>query len=277
MTTVIIDADILAYQVGCNNEDAVEWDDDQWSVAGDMKKAKREVHDALKAILKKTGADTYALCLTDSAGNFRRTVFPDYKGNRKGTRPPFLLKVIKDWMIEELGAYLRPHLEGDDVIGILATAPKALPDKDRIIFSADKDLRQIPGKHWDGRKIIEVTPEEGERFFYQQVLTGDPTDGYGGCPGVGKVAAEKILDDPRKLEKVEREIARGKRKGTLVEDWVYTDPCDIWTAICCQYERAELTEADALVQARCARILRHGEYNYQTKEPILWSHNSSAG
>jgi DNA polymerase-1 len=32
-----------------------------------------------------------------------------------------------------------------------------------------------------------------------------------------------------------------------------------------------MTEADAIRNARLARILRPGEYNSTTKEPILWN------
>ena len=31
-----------------------------------------------------------------------------------------------------------------------------------------------------------------------------------------------------------------------------------------------LTESDALIQARVSRILRHGEYDFDTKQVTLW-------
>jgi DNA polymerase-1 len=37
------------------------------------------------------------------------------------------------------------------------------------------------------------------------------------------------------------------------------------------YAKKNLTADDALVQARVARILRHTDYNFKTKEPILWT------
>lgn len=268
--TVIIDADILAYQVASNTEVAIEWEDDLWTTHGDMAEARSKVEEALDHILQKTGASDFALCLTDSAGNFRKAVYPDYKGNRKNTRAPFLLKPIKEWMLESLDAYWRPALEGDDVIGILATAPSIIKG-DRLIYSADKDLRQIPGMHWDGDSIIEITEEEGDAFFFEQVLTGDPTDGYPGCPGMGKVKALEVLANPRMLIRTEQEITKGKDAGTTRVVWKQGDPCDVWTAIVYQYEKAGLNEEDAYVQAHCARILRHGEYNYKKKEPILWT------
>jgi DNA polymerase-1 len=68
-------------------------------------------------------------------------------------------------------------------------------------------------------------------------------DGYKGIPGVGAVGAKKILD---KAE-------------------------NPWEDILASYEKAGLTYDDALRNARLARILRPGEYNSTTKEPILWT------
>ena len=46
---------------------------------------------------------------------------------------------------------------------------------------------------------------------------------------------------------------------------------DPWTVILEAYIKAGLTEEDAIRNARLARILRPGEYNSTTKEPILWT------
>ena len=37
------------------------------------------------------------------------------------------------------------------------------------------------------------------------------------------------------------------------------------------FEKKGLTESDALVQARVARILRASDYDFAAKKPILWS------
>lgn len=37
------------------------------------------------------------------------------------------------------------------------------------------------------------------------------------------------------------------------------------------YERKKLTAADALIQARLARILRHGDLDYKTNKVNLWN------
>jgi DNA polymerase-1 len=80
-----------------------------------------------------------------------------------------------------------------------------------------------------------------------QTLVGDTSDGYKGCPGVGKVKAEKLLID-------------------AMENGV-----PLWTVVKAQYEAKDLTEADALTQARLARILRWSDWDNEKKEPILWT------
>ena len=45
-------------------------------------------------------------------------------------------------------------------------------------------------ERYDGSVINE---KEANYFHMLQTLTGDPTDGYKGCPNIGKVTAEKIL------------------------------------------------------------------------------------
>ena len=74
-----------------------------------------------------------------------------------------------------------------------------------------------------------------------QTLTGDSTDGYSGCPSVGDKTARKILGD---------------------------NPT--WGDVISAYEKRGLTEQDAMVQARVARILRFKDYDFVKHQPILW-------
>jgi 5''-3'' exonuclease (including N-terminal domain of PolI) len=121
------------------------------------------------------------------------------------------------------------------VIGIYMTDESAL-------WSLDKDLKQIPGLHWVDDDWELVTHEEADRFFLYQVLVGDPADGYGGCSGIGPVRANRILDND----------------------------CS-WEAVVRAYESKGLTEADAVLTAQQARILRSDEYDFDNMEPILWT------
>ena len=79
-------------------------------------------------------------------------------------------------------------------------------------------------------------------WFYTQVLTGDSTDNYPGCPGIGPKKAADILN---------KELS--------------------WTSVVNAYLKAGLTEEDALLQARMARILQASDWNSKQQEPILWT------
>ena len=74
--------------------------------------------------------------------------------------------------------------------------------KGDILSHIDKDINQIPGTHinWKTLEIYEVGEQEGEEFFFQQLLTGDKTDNIPPCPyndksGYGPARAKKALKD----------------------------------------------------------------------------------
>ena len=172
---------------------------------------------------------------------------------------------------------MEDNLEGDDLIGIHATKPHK---GERVVYSADKDLKTVPGLHWcpeDG-EVIEVSKYDADTKFFEQVLTGDPTDNYAGCPGVGIKGATEFLDEPFNLVNQTRTLKSGPNKGQERISWV-KEPlevhnyADVWEGIVSHFHKAGLTERDALIQARCARILRHGEYDFKKKKVILWTPN----
>jgi 5'-3' exonuclease len=67
---------------------------------------------------------------------------------------------------------------------------------DSIICTIDKDLDQIPGQHYNfvRKEKYNVSEDEGNRFFFYQLLVGDPTDGIKGVPGIGPKKATRLLD-----------------------------------------------------------------------------------
>ena len=238
MTTLIIDADTILYQSLTNAEEETEFDDDLWMLTCDHRKARSSFDDRVDWLMKTSDADDYILCFSH-AENFRKDVYPLYKANRKKTRKPMGFKDFREKVMNDYNNVVKPRLEADDTVGILATKLD-----DCIIYSEDKDLLQIPGKHMKDEATIEVSTYEGDRFHMMQTLTGDPVDGYPGCPGVGPVKAEKLLGN---------------------------DPSEWWGVVVATYTKAGLTEADALTMARVARILRLTDWDMERQEPILWT------
>lgn len=257
VTTLLIDADGVAFQAAAAVQRGIRWDDDIYTLHADLGEAKDVFRGTIERICECADDTDARVILAYSCPTrhyFRHDLLPTYKANRKDA-PPLVLRDLKEWSKGEWESRTKPGLEADDVLGILATHRRLIPGE-KVIVSADKDLQQIPGLHMNARAphegVFRVTPEWAERFMWTQVLTGDPTDNYSGCPGIGPKKAAAILDYPR-------------LKGVTYEDHVYA-----------VYEKALTGDprdvgAELAVQVNVARILTADTYNFKTKEPILWT------
>ncbi len=175
MTTVLIDADLVAFRAAASAENE------------DLSISLYRADDMIRRILINTDTDNYRAFLTGN-NNFRRVIDPQYKANRTAPKPRHL-EETKEYLVTEWRAEVADGCEADDYLGINQT-------DDTIIASIDKDLRQIPGKHFNFVKeeFFEVTPLEGIRFFYKQTLIGDTSDNIFGIRGIGPVKAGKLID-----------------------------------------------------------------------------------
>ena len=193
----------------------------------------------VKKKLKYKDEPEVIMCFTDGE-NFRKTILPSYKGNRTGKEKPHGYYVLKSYVEDKYKTYQRKGLEGDDCLGILQTSLKEYT----VIISGDKDFKTVPGHFYDylHNKHYIHSEEEANYWHFFQTLIGDTTDGYKGCPNIGKVKAKVILDVDAS-----------------------------WKTIVKTFKEKGLTEKDALVQARVARILRASDYDFKKKKPILWS------
>jgi 5'-3' exonuclease len=65
-----------------------------------------------------------------------------------------------------------------------------------VICSIDKDLKQVPGRHYNfvKKEASVVTEEEGKKFLYLQSLIGDRSDNIVGVAGLGPVKAARALE-----------------------------------------------------------------------------------
>lgn len=139
--------------------------------------------------------DRLELFLTGK-GNFRDSIatIKGYKANRIGIAKPVHYKGIRRYMRDRWGATLVRGYEADDALAIAAHTHNY--DGDAIVLvSQDKDLRTVPGRHYNSRKKqwSVVTPQEALLNFYRQVITGDPVDNIAGCYKAGPKAADELL------------------------------------------------------------------------------------
>jgi DNA polymerase I len=242
-TTLLIDADVLAFEASVVAEESIHWKDELWTVHADMALAKARVVNRIVEFQENLKTENVVLCLSDRA-NFRRKLNPDYKANRAKSRLPIILRQVKQWIIDELGGVLWANLEADDVISILAT-DKAM-DEETIVVSIDKDFKSVPGIFYDYNRgeYHHPTEEEADNYHLIQTIAGDHTDGYSGVPGVGVVKAQRML-----------------------EGCGYT-----WDTVVGAYEDKGMTEQDALMNAWMARLLRADNYCFRTNTiKRLWT------
>ena len=183
---VLIDADIVAYRCASATENE--------SVLNAQYNIDRMIADViLCADHDDRFYDGWSLHLT-GGNNFRHDVAVTavYKGNRADKPKPKHLKALREHLVKNWGAVIAEGQEADDAIVIEAQSLNG----DCIIASLDKDFKQFSGWHYNFIKHEHqfVTPYEGMKFFYMQILMGDAADNIKGLFRVGPKKAEQMLD-----------------------------------------------------------------------------------
>lgn len=233
---LLIDADYIVYKCCAAAESEIDWGDDVILVTSQFSDAMRAVQNDLDKIKKEFFDPTLILFFSDSR-NFRKTLYPDYKGHRNRKKPCGYKRVINK-LKESYEVIVMPSLEADDALGVYATA-----NSGNCIVSPDKDMRQIPGMLWDLKTDpITITKEEGRQWHWVQTLAGDQTDGYAGVPGYGVKTAVKLFE----------------KEGYY------------WETIVKAFKSKDMTEEDALLNARLAKILQVEDYDFIGHKPLTW-------
>ena len=245
MLKILIDADMFAFRACASCEQEINWGNDTWTLHVNLNEAKAKFTDTLEYAIEKalekmqfSGDYQTIFCFSDKE-NFRKHILATYKINRAGKRKPVGYQALVEWVRENFTTKTVASLEADDVMGIIATKDKT----PCLIISGDKDMKCIPCYHYDFLRdeFCEVSEEEAEYWFFYQTLMGDSTDGYSGCPKVGKMTAGRLLDTN----------------------------CS-WNTVVSAYKKAGLSENVAIQQARVAKILLATDYDFKKNEVILW-------
>lgn len=188
----LIDGDLIVYRCAASCEPTKSKPEREPLIS-----AISRADELIYRILNRLAPEEYRVFLGGSE-NFRKTLHSDYKANRTQPKPKHL-DSVRNLLVEEWEAEVCAGYEADDAIGIAAR-------EDTVICSIDKDLRQIPGAHYNFVKdeLTEVGKGEAIRNFYTQMLTGDSSDNVRGIDGIGPVRARRILDgvSPEEMEAV---------------------------------------------------------------------------
>lgn len=243
---LLIDGDALVWKHCEANQEESWWpgSNDTRTATCNVEHATSDIVAAVHALRDLAHADSVYIAMAPwHKENFRNKLWPAYKMHRRRLDSPIGMGVIRVMLAEQMAhdvVFAPKELEADDLLGVEMTRPWATENQEVVMWSPDKDMKQIPGMHLltgpgdDDTRIITISTDEADYWHLYQTLVGDSSDGYPGCPKVGPVTAQKILSDQ-------------------------LDVHDNWLNVVEAFEDAKLTEEDALIQARVARILRYGE------------------
>ena len=183
--TPLIDCDIIVYRVGFAANDPGE------PIENCLHSVKLTIQKILDNFPDRADEKMY---LTGK-GNFREEIatIKKYKGNRDGVAKPQYYGEIREYL-QKKGAEMIEGMEADDAMGIEQWSNT---DKSTCIVTLDKDLKMIPGWHYNFvKEEMEYVPlSKANRFFWWQMLVGDPTDNIQGIKGIGPKKADKLLPE----------------------------------------------------------------------------------
>ena len=201
MLIALIDADILTYSLPFSLQEGYK--EDATLPEGNERLLGPRIDEFINNVMKATGADDYKVGI-NGKDNFRLR-YPTYKANRKSMVKPILHHAARDYLVEHHLATVVDNMETDDWLAINQT--EALDNDygfETVICSIDKDLLQVPGKHyrWPIPQAKEpkaehllVTFDQGLASLYRQALTGDTVDNIIGLKGYGPKKAEKLIHE----------------------------------------------------------------------------------
>lgn len=214
MNRVLIDGDVLVYSVANASDSHARKECEAQGVEFTPEPISHVLHSLKLMVTNITeGFSDYTVYLSslDRADNFRYDRYPRYKEKRPKAKPTHFL-ACREYLQSTHGAVVARG-EADDALAEALFADYADAVEQATFFgeedapfryctvtcaSVDKDLRMVPGQHWNWRKpdeLGEVTPDQGWRHFMHQLLTGDAVDSIPGLHRVGGKTANKILGD----------------------------------------------------------------------------------
>lgn len=247
--TALVDVEICLYQVCLEMQEETRVSDDEYTWTLNTAAAASEVESRVVNWVRECGCANVVLAV-GSTSNWRKSLCETYKSNRDGKKKPLgyrdaLARLRDSFVVNEIA-----NLEADDVLGILATTPADDGGYagNCVVVSSDKDMRTVPGWHYNpiaGGEPFEVSPERARLEHAVRALAGDVADGYKGCPGVGEKTALAKLSE-------------------------LADPVAQWEAALAMFRRADMSEEYALEQFRLARVLQRGDYDAKTGTVTLW-------
>jgi len=190
MKKMVIDGDVLAYSLSWVLDKNPNLD------------PQHLIKTKLLNISKGLGVDKGRLLISGSISKeetyrYSLATIQPYKGNRTNKDKPKSFDLVKEYLKNCKAQIISDGLEVDDYLAI----EQSKDPENVIICSTDKDLKMIPGYHynWVTNSFQTITPFEGCLNFCKQLLTGDRIDNIKGLSekrplrGIGDKTALNLL------------------------------------------------------------------------------------
>ena len=181
----------------------------------------------LEDVIRRINPTHIAVGFDPSGPTFRHEIYEQYKGQREETpedirkSTPYIRNIIEAYNIPILEA---PRYEADDVIGTISKQAEK-EGFEVYMMTPDKDYGQLVSEHifqyrpkFGGDYETLGVPEVLEKYNLTSVhqiidllgLMGDSSDNIPGCPGVGEVTAQKLLNEFGTIENLIDNVAQVK-------------------------------------------------------------------
>lgn len=220
----LIDGDIILYEVGFAAEagwrylhQAMGYTEGDYVPIPPFDFVVDTLENRIESICREVESTEQPSIYFTGKGNFRESIATTAKYKERAGNKPFHYRNIKAYLYGTRDCHEVDGFEADDLIAIhLMERPG-----ETICCTRDKDLRQVPGWHYgwelgnqpsfgpilvEGFGVINLNDKRnkivgwGEKFFYSQMLTGDPVDTIPGIPGMGAVGAFKLVGNTQTAE-----------------------------------------------------------------------------
>ncbi len=177
-------------------------------------------------VIKRLKPDYVCVAWDKPKTNIRKRLelYPEYKAGRKPAPPDFYAQIpllhellqAFGWPLYELDDY-----EADDIMGTLALQASE-QDINTLLITSDLDLLQVISDHTKvyalktGLSNIELYSRDSfeakyqiklDQFLDYKALVGDSSDNIPGVPGIGPVAARKLLEEHKTLDGIYENLA----------------------------------------------------------------------
>ena len=224
---IILDVESYLYKASYACKELYEVKDFIYQERYNLKTGIDFIDNTVKRLKNKLKAQEVVMVIGDGEKNFRKELYPNYKGNR--TQPkPLMYEMLLDYIVNKYNVVTLSTLEADDVARIVYEDNKEFNFTEKVIVSIDKDFYTIPEVNFlrdtSEDAIVEyITKDVAEYNLMLQTIMGDQTDGYKGIPLWGRNKTKEWLDKQPRLWADVLELY--KANGLTGEDYIANKYC----------------------------------------------------